>query len=217
MLLEEAVQGPCAGCCGKARVLPVMNGILLRRIGLGVWLLPGLACGANPILNPDFTNDLSDWTPSPGAAWNSSMGSPAPGSAQLTAGEGVITTLTQCVALPSADAASVSLSAEIYVYADSTNTAGNGYYITTSAFADAACSDLVSYNGNALNFGPPKTTWTEVSNNYFPLPAGYLSMLVTIRVAGNVYYADYGFDHLMLTLVTDRVFATGFEPYEGYQ
>jgi hypothetical protein len=198
-------------------MLPVMNGIPLRRVGLGILLLPGIGCGASLILNPDFTNDLSDWTATAGAGWDGSMGSPAPGSAHLTAGEGVITTLTQCVALPSTDASSVSLSAEIYVYADSTNTAGNGYYISTEAFADTACSDLVGYAGNALNFAPPKTIWTEVSNNYLPLPAGYQSMLVTIRVAGNVYYADYGFDHLVLTQVTDRIFATGFESYEGYQ
>ena len=198
-------------------LLPVMKGIPLRGFGLGILLMPSLGFGDNLILNPDFANDLSDWTASAGAAWNSSMGAPAPGSAQLTAGEGVITTLTQCVALPSADASSVSLSAEIYVFADSTNNTGNGYYISSAAFADAACSDLVSYVGNSINIAPPKTTWTEVSNNYFPLPAGYQSMLVTIRVAGNLYNADYAFDHFSLTQITDRIFATGFEVNEGFQ
>jgi hypothetical protein len=195
-----------------------MTGLLLRAT-LGL-LLPTVVRASNLILNADFDADLSNWTVGADggtAVWDGAIGSPNAGSAHLTAGTGVVQTLTQCVALPSNLASSISLSANIYIFSDSTNTTGNGYDMRTGAYAGTTCSDASFYGGNSIILAVPTTTWTAVSNNFFPLPAGYQSMLVTIQVAGNLYYADYAFDHVSLTQVTDRIFGTGFEVNEGYQ
>jgi len=191
---------------------------LLSRVVLGL-LLPAIVPGQNLVQNADFDTDLTGWTSTGGggAVWDMTIGSPSPGSAKVTAGAGVIETLTQCVMLPSKLASSVSLSANVYVFSDSTNATGNGYVLQTAAYADAACSDAESYVGNSILLPVATTMWTPVSNNFYQLPAGYQSMLVSIRVAGNLYYADYAFDHFSLTQVTDRIFATGFELNEGFQ
>ncbi len=192
----------------------------LSRRAILALLLPTIGNASNLIVNGDFDADLSNWTVGSdggAAVWDGAIGSPNAGSAHLTAGEGVIQTLTQCAVLPSNLASSISLSASIYVFGDSTNTTGNGYDIRTGAYAGTTCSDAVSYGGNSIVLAVPMTTWTAVANNFFPLPAGYRSMLVTIQVAGNLYYADYAFDHVSLTQVTDRIFGTGFEVNEGYQ
>ena len=192
----------------------------LLRVAPGLLLLPGLVQAGNLILNADFIADLSAWTVGAGggaAVWDGAIGAPSAGSAHLTAGTGVVQTLTQCVALPSALASSISLSANVYIFSDSTNETGNGYDMRTNAYAGSTCSDAVSYGANSVLLAVPKTTWSEVSNNFLQLPAGYQSMLVTIQVAGNLYYADYAFDHVSLTQVTDRIFGTGFEVNEGFQ
>ena len=191
----------------------------LLRVASGLLLLPALVQAGNLIVNADFDADLSAWTVGGGgtAVWDGAIGSPAAGSAHLTAGTGVVQTLTQCVALPSALASSISLSANVYIFGDSTNETGNGYDMRTDAYAGSTCSDAVFYGANSVLLAVPKTTWSEVSNNFLQLPAGYQSMLVTIQVAGNLYYADYAFDHVLLTQVTDRIFGTGFEVNEGFQ
>jgi hypothetical protein len=193
---------------------------LLLRVTLGLLLLPTSVRAGNLIMNADFATDLSAWTVGTGggtAVWDGAIGSPAAGSAHLTAGIGVIQTLTQCVVLPSTLASSISLSANVYIFSDSTNETGNGYDMRTDAYAGSTCSDAVFYGANSVLLAVPKATWSEVSNNFLQLPAGYQSMLVTIQVAGNLYYADYAFDHVSLTQVTDRIFGTGFEVNEGFQ
>jgi hypothetical protein len=191
-----------------------------HRFTLALLLLPKIVCAGNLIVNSDFDADLSNWTvvaDGGTAIWDGAIGSPGAGSAHLTAGAGIIQALTQCVPLPSTLASSISLSANVYVFGDSTNETGNGYAMRTDGFAGTTCSDAVFYGGNSIVLAVPATTWTPVSNNFVPLSAGFQSMLVTIQVAGNVYYADYAFDHVSLTQVTDRIFGTGFEINEGFQ
>ena len=191
-----------------------------HRLTLAILLLPNIVCADNLIVNSDFDADLSNWTvvaDGGTAAWDGAIGSPGVGSAHLTAGIGIIQELTQCVPLPSTLASSISLSANVYLFSDSTNETGNGYAMRTDAFAGTTCSDAVFYGGNSIVLTVPATTWTPVSHNFDSLPAGYQSMLVTIEVAGNLYYADYAFDHVSLTQITDRIFGTGFEINEGFE
>ena len=183
-------------------------------------LLPMAAHAQNLIGNADFDSNLGQWSVgSDGgtAVWDGTLGSPAPGSAHLTAGVGVIQHLTQCVVLPSSLASSISLSAEVYMFADSASTSGTPYGVVTDAYADTACSDAVYYGSNFILQPAAASTWTATSNNFVSIPAGYQSMLVTIFVEGGLGSADYAFDHLVLTQVTDRIFATYFELYEGFQ
>ena len=191
-----------------------------KRFTLAFLLLPKIVCAGNLIVNSDFDADLSSWTVAADggtAVWDGAIGSPVAGSAHMTAGVGVVQTLTQCVPLPSTLASSISLSANVYLFSDSTNETGNGYVMRTDAFAGTTCSDAVFYGANSIVLAVPATTWTPVSNNFVPMPAGFQSMLVTIQVAGNVYYADYAFDHVLLMQVADRIFGTGFEINEGFQ
>jgi|ERR1700722_9633776 hypothetical protein len=191
-----------------------------QQFTLALLLLPKIVCAGNLIVNSDFDADLSNWTAAADggtAVWDGAIGSPGDGSAHLTAGAGVVQTLTQCVPLPSTLASSISLSANVYLFSDSTNETGNGYSMRTFSYTGTTCSDAVFYSGNSIILTVPETTWTPVANNFFPLTAGYQSMLLTIQVAGNVYYADYAFDHVSLTQVTDRIFGTGFEINEGFQ
>lgn len=182
--------------------------------------LPLAAAAQNLIDNPDFDTDLDQWlvgNDGGTAEWDGAIGAPDPGSAHLTAGAGIIQTLTQCVALPSSLASSMSLSAEVYQFTDSNSTSGNPYGVETDAYADAACSDAVYYGSNFILQPTGVEAWTAVSNNFVSIPAGYQSMLVTIFVEGGLGMADYSFDHFVLTQVTDRILATGFDPYEGFQ
>ena len=191
-----------------------------QRFTLALLLLPKIVCAGNLIVNSDFDADLSNWTVDADggtAAWDGAIGFPGAGSAHMTAGAGVVQTLTQCVPLPSTLASSISLSANVYLFGDSTNNTGNGYAMRTDAFAGTTCSDAVFYGGNSIVLAVPATTWTPVSHNFNSLSAGFQSMLVTIQVAGNLYYADYAFDHVSLSQVTDRIFGTGFEINEGFQ
>ncbi len=190
------------------------------RVALSLLLLPSMAAADNLVQNGDFDADQSHWMVVPGenggtAVWDGSLGSPNPGSLRMTAGAGLIEQFAQCVPLPSTLAASYSFSANAYVFADSTNTTGNGYALQTKAYIGATCSDAVFYRGNTIVLPVPTTTWTALSNNFNQLPSGYQSMLVAIQVAGNLYYADYAFDHVVLTQVTDRIFGTDFEINEG--
>lgn len=174
----------------------------------------------NLIGNADFDSDLDQWlvgNDGGSAEWDGDIGSPAPGSAHLTAGAGIVQMLTQCVLLPSTLASSMSLSAEVYMFADSNSTSKSPYGVKTTAYAGTTCSDAVFYGSNVILQPVDVTAWTAVSNNYVSMPAGFQSMLVTIFVEGGFDSADYSFDHLALTQVTDRIFATGFDPYEGFQ
>ena len=183
-------------------------------------VLPVAAHAQNLVGNADFDSDLGQWSvgnDGGSVEWDGTMGSPAPGSAHLTAGAGVIQTLTQCVSLPSALASSISLSADVYMFADSNSTSNSPYGVETAAYAGTTCSDAVFYGSNFILQPVGTTAWTAVSNNFVSIPGGYQSMLVKIFVEGGLATADYSFDHLVLTQVTDRILGTGFDPYEGFQ
>ena len=183
-------------------------------------LLPMAAQAQNLVANADFDSSLDQWSignDGGSAQWDGTMGSPAPGSAHLMAGAGVIQHLTQCVPLPSALASSMSLSAEVYMAADSDSTSAIPYAVETYAYADSACSDAVFFGSNFILQPAAVSAWTATSNNFVSIPAGYQSMLVTIFVEGGLQSADYSFDHIVLTQVTDRIFASWFDPYEGFQ
>jgi len=183
-------------------------------------LLPIAAHAQNLIGNADFDSNLDQWSAGNdggSVAWDGTMGSPAPGSAHLTAGAAIVQKLTQCVALPSTLASSVSLSATVYMFADSNSSSNSPYGVETDAYAGATCSDAVFYGSNFILQPVGVAAWASVSNNYVSIPGGYQSMLVTIFVEGGLQTADYSFDHLVLTQVTDRILGTSFDPYEGFQ
>lgn len=183
-------------------------------------LLPVAAHAQNLIGNADFDDNLDQWlvgNDGGSAEWDGSLGSPTPGSAHLTAGAGINQMLTQCIVLPSSLASSISLSAEVYMFADSNSTSKFPYGVKTDAYAGTTCSDAVFFGSNSILQPAGVGVWTAVSNNFVSIPAGFQSMLVTIFVEGGLQMGDYSFDHLVLTQVTDRIFATGFDPYEGFQ
>jgi hypothetical protein len=183
-------------------------------------VLTPIATGAqNLVQNPDFDTSLDGWSienDGNTAVWYASDGYPAPGSAHLEANT-YVQKMTQCVPLPSSLASSVDFSAAAYMFADTTNLGAGNFALQTSAFADAACADAVWYDGNSIVLPMSAGSWTYLANNFYPLPAGYQSLLVRIEVIGGLDISDFAFDHFVVVQVTDRIFGTGFEVNEGFQ
>jgi hypothetical protein len=168
----------------------------------------------NLVLNSDFDDDISGWAPTGTPTWNSMIGSPLPGSAELYSNDGYVK-LTQCVPISNL-ASSMSLTANVYMFPDTTS----GFYVfQTYAYADPGCTDAVFYNDGLDIVGQPVVAgaWSGLSNTFVAVPAGYQSLSLALETAGGSGVGHFAFDHIVLMQVTDRVFGTGFELNEGYQ
>jgi hypothetical protein len=183
--------------------------------------LPTAGHADNLVQNSDFATDLSQWTAFSDdgtAVWDGDIGSPAAGSAHLSAGYQGEETLTQCVAVPSTLASSIDFSANVYMFSDTINNntgVGTGYILSLEFFSATDCSGsgLVS---NPINLAVP-TAFTRVSSNFVPLGAGYRSVLISLAVGGTSFnFTDFAFDHIFVDQVTDRIFGADFEDPNPY-
>jgi hypothetical protein len=152
-------------------------------------LVAALTCSAtaraaNLVVNPDFTADITTaWTSSGtggAAVWNSGLGSPTPGSADLVAvyaGVYVTRSLTQCVAI----AAPGNFDYLTRTYTGS-NVGNAVFHSQVTFFGGGSCggSNLgTSVAAAAVNIDG---SWWEYSLTNAPLPATTVSALVELFV-----------------------------------
>jgi len=159
---------------------------------------------ANLVTNPDFTSDVSGWTPAcaipvgggtPGTlTWDSSDGDPAPGSAHSLGCQ--LSSTCIVIAAPQ----NIDLYANIKVAAGAARAQVNG-------FSDAACTAGETFG---IAFAPvaSSSTWQTVSVTDVALPIGTNSVEVQLQISS--LSDDVHFDHILFG-PSNLIFFSGFE------
>jgi hypothetical protein len=159
---------------------------------------------ANLVTNPDFTSDVSGWTPvcpipvgggTPGTlTWDSSDGDPAPGSAHSLGCE----LNSTCIVMAAPQ--NIDLSANIKVAAAAARAVVNG-------FSDVACTTGETY-GIAVTPIASNSAWQTVSMTDVALPIGTNSVEVQLQISSTS--DDIHFDHILFG-PSNLIFYSGFE------
>jgi hypothetical protein len=180
---------------------------MAKALTLGVLLLvsPALA-GAQPIVNPDFDDNLDGWNIHFGAtSWSPDhdyQDSSESGSMVMVKNwpVGPLVNNLQCV--PVTEGMVVGIATEVLVPVTSPLA---HIYLTLSYFTDESCLSYDSFDRSSEI--PPQGAWVTVHTEAFTVPSGMHSAAVQLQMAEvDTIPATAYFDHVQLFIFRD-----GFE------
>ncbi len=166
-------------------------------LAVALAMIAAPAPAQNLVLNPDFTSDIAQWsaigTAGASGAWLGALGSPTPGSAELTASGTGFFDLYQCVTM------SAPGNYDFLVHMRTQSSVGDASSRAAVWFWTGATCNGTSVGSNvATNESPLGGGWVERSVVNAPLPAGTMSVFVQLDVQSNVAGAaiDVLFDNV---------------------